>query len=239
MAGYAARVYSANQNPRYTLAPYVVQQVLLLVAPALFAASIYMELGKLADLVAGHDLLLLPRRWITRTFVAGDVLCFLLQAAGASLMANKDTAVRDNGAHIVVGGLFVQIIFFGGFVVTALHFHRGARRRQQQQQPELSALPYSRHLFALYASSLLIFVRSIVRAAEFIEGFGGVIFTHEAYLFGFDAAPMLLCMVVFNWIHPSEVNGLLRGGRAIVGLKMVSLSRADSVAQGGQLNRKD
>jgi hypothetical protein len=196
-----------------------VQQVLLLVAPALFAASIYMELGKISDLVSGHDLLILPRRLITRTFVAGDVICFLMQAAGASLMANTNTDVRNKGSNIVVGGLFVQIIFFGGFVVTSLFFHRRALKK-----PDIQDMPYARHLFALYASSVLIFVRSIVRAAEFIQGFDGTVYTHEAYLYGFDAAPMFLCMVVFNWIHPSEINGLLKGGKAVRGLKMVSLS---------------
>jgi len=200
----------------------VVQQVLLLVAPALFAASIYMELGKIADLVKGDDLLILPRRWITRTFVTGDVICFLMQAAGASLMANTNPKTRDTGADIVVGGLFVQIVFFGGFVVTSLLFHRRVLKK-----PEAEGLPYARHLFALYASSILMFVRSTVRAAEFIQGFGGTIFTHEAYLYGFDAAPMFLCMIVFNWIHPSEVNGLLRGGKAVRGLKLVSLSPSD------------
>jgi hypothetical protein len=221
-------VYSTNQNPFYTLAPYVVQQVLLLVAPALFAASIYMELGKIADMTNGHKLLLLPRRWITRTFVTGDVICFLMQAAGASLMANNAPKVRNTGSNIVVGGLFVQIVFFGGFVITALIFHRRVLKK-----PEADSLPYGRHLFALYASSALIFVRSIVRAIEFIQGFGGTIFANEAYLYGFDAAPMLLCMVVFNWIHPSEVNGHLKGGKAIIGLKMVTMPPSDGAQVDG------
>ena len=39
--------FFAQQTPEYTLVPYVIQSILLLVAPALFAATIYMELGRI------------------------------------------------------------------------------------------------------------------------------------------------------------------------------------------------
>lgn len=39
MVGYVGRVLSAAQNPGpYTLGPYIIQSILLLIAPALFAA---------------------------------------------------------------------------------------------------------------------------------------------------------------------------------------------------------
>ena len=220
--GYIGRTYSGSQNPSFTLGPYVIQAVFLLIAPALFAASIYMELGKLSDLVDAHQYLVLPRRWITRTFVCGDVICFLLQAGGASLMASDNTSTRNVGTDVVVAGLFVQIIFFGGFVVTSLIFHLRLRRNPT---PEAPAAPYARHLFALYASSILIFARSIVRVVEFVQGFSGYVISHEVFLYVFDAAPMLLTMVVMNWIHPSEINGLLKGVDAFKGLRLVRLSR--------------
>ncbi|KAK3933781.1 RTA1 like protein-domain-containing protein [Diplogelasinospora grovesii] len=216
--GYAGRTYSASQNPYFTLGPYVVQAVLLLVAPALFAASIYMELGKISDLLECGQYLLLPRRWITRSFVAGDVICFVLQAGGASLMASTDMHTRDTGSNLVVGGLFVQIVFFGGFVITSLIFHWRVASSGKGKD-----VPYQRHLFALYLSSILIFARSIVRATEFIQGFFGYIISHEAFLFGFDAAPMLLVMMVFIWIHPSEIKALLRGGGVMRRVKMVRM----------------
>ncbi|KAK3329988.1 RTA1 domain protein [Apodospora peruviana] len=216
--GFAGRTYSASESPFFTLGPYIVQAVLLLVAPALFAASTYMELGKLSDLVGGEKYLLLPRRWVTRTFVTGDVICFLLQAGGAGLMANKTLKTRDSGAHIVVGGLFVQIVFFGGFVVSSLVFHSRVRKTPT---PRSQTMPYQRHLVALYLSSILIFSRSIVRAVEFIQGFFGYIISHEAFLYGFDSVLMLLVMVVFNWVHPSEIQSLLGGGDALRGLKLV------------------
>lgn len=58
------------------------QSTLLLVAPALFAASIYMELGRLIRLVKGGRFAIIPVTWMTKIFVAGDVLSFLMQASG-------------------------------------------------------------------------------------------------------------------------------------------------------------
>jgi RTA1 like protein len=60
----------------------MMQILLLLVAPALFAASIYMALGRIISLVDGEDRSIIKRRWLTKIFVAGDVLSFVLQGAG-------------------------------------------------------------------------------------------------------------------------------------------------------------
>jgi len=81
--GYIGRSISANQSPGpYTLGPYIIQSVLLLVAPALFAASIYMELGRIVLMVDGQRSLFIRRTWLTKIFVAGDVLSFLMQSSG-------------------------------------------------------------------------------------------------------------------------------------------------------------
>lgn len=64
------------------MGPYIMQSVLLLVAPALFAASIYMELGRIVLMVDGERHLFIRRTWLTKLFVAGDVLSFLMQSSG-------------------------------------------------------------------------------------------------------------------------------------------------------------
>ena len=81
--GYIGRAMSATQDfGEYTLGPYIMQSVLLLVAPALFAASIYMELGRIVLMVDGEKCLFIRRTWLTKLFVAGDVLSFLMQSSG-------------------------------------------------------------------------------------------------------------------------------------------------------------
>lgn len=75
---------SAQQSPNWSIGPYVIQSTLLLVAPALFAASIYMELGRIIMMVKGERFALIRVNWTTKIFVAGDVLSFLMQASGLS-----------------------------------------------------------------------------------------------------------------------------------------------------------
>lgn len=73
---------SAQQSPNWSTGPYIIQSTLLLVAPALFAASIYMELGRIIMMVKGERFALIRVNWTTKIFVAGDVLSFLMQASG-------------------------------------------------------------------------------------------------------------------------------------------------------------
>ena len=82
MTGYVGRAISASETPNWALGPYIVQAVLLLVAPALFAASIYMELGRVVMMVDGDHYLFVRRTWMTKLFVSGDVISFLMQSAG-------------------------------------------------------------------------------------------------------------------------------------------------------------
>ena len=60
-------------------------------APALLAASVYMELGRIVMMLKAEEQLLWIRRsWMTKIFVGGDVFSFLLQAAGAWLAGMLD-----------------------------------------------------------------------------------------------------------------------------------------------------
>lgn len=88
------------------------QSILLLVAPALFAASIYMLLARIVAMVDGDRLLFIRRTWLTKIFVCGDVLSFLMQASGGGLMSSGGSSV-NLGKTIIVVGLILQIIFFG------------------------------------------------------------------------------------------------------------------------------
>jgi hypothetical protein len=77
------------------LGPYLVQVLLILIAPALFAASIYMEWDRIILLLEGEAQVFIKRRWLTKVFVCGDVLSFLLQGSGWSLMPIKPSIRRS------------------------------------------------------------------------------------------------------------------------------------------------
>ncbi len=100
--------------------PYIIQNFFILVAPALFAASIYMTLGRIMRAVKGEDLSLVKVGRLTKTFMTGDVISFMIQGGSAGLMFQSSTT--KIGEDMVVAGLFIQVIMFGLFAITAMLF---------------------------------------------------------------------------------------------------------------------
>lgn len=84
--GYAMRI--ASHYDKEAMGPYVMQSTFIVVAPALFAASIYMILGRLIRHLGGEEYSVIPLRWLTKIFVAGDVLSFLMQGSGMCPLAS-------------------------------------------------------------------------------------------------------------------------------------------------------
>jgi hypothetical protein len=58
------------------------QSLFILLAPPLYAASIYMILGRTVTYLNAEHLSLVPVKWMTKIFVGGDVFSFLLQCSG-------------------------------------------------------------------------------------------------------------------------------------------------------------
>lgn len=128
-------------------------------------------------------------------------------------MAGKKESSMKLGSHIILGGLFLQILFFGLFMLVALIFDRRVRRNPTSQSLDPN-VPWRKHLIVLFAASGLIMIRSIFRVVEYVQGNDGYLLRHEYYLYVFDAVLMLGVMLLFNVVHPSEVKALLVGGKA-------------------------
>ncbi|KAI9671855.1 MAG: hypothetical protein M1831_003383 [Alyxoria varia] len=200
--GYGFRLQSHFE--RMSLQPYIGQTTTLLVAPVLFAATIYMLLGRIARQVeGGADCLIIRPSWLTKLFVGGDILAFLAQGGGGGLLASKDTTVRDTGKYIICGGLFFQLIYFGLFIAAGALFQFRAQRYSGGIN---RGGIWERHMAALYVSSSLILLRSVVRVVEFLQGYNGYIMKHEVFIYVFDALPMLIAVVIFNVIYPAGLN---------------------------------
>lgn len=145
----------------------------------------------------------IPVRWLTMAFVLGDVASFLVQSTGGGLMGTKNFDQKI-GEDIILGGLFVQIIMFGLFAITAIIFHV----RMLRWPSAASTDPASKWKLAmtmLYATSVLIMVRSIFRVVEYIMGRGGYLLRHEWTLYVFDATLMFAAMAVYAWQFPGDL----------------------------------
>ena len=212
--GYVGRAISSQETPNWGVGAYVLQSILILVAPALFAASIYMTLGRIIRLTDGAVHSMVKVRWLTKMFVSGDVLSFLMQGSGGGIMAGGSDKSMTTGKNIIVGGLVIQLLFFCFFIIVANRFH--VRMHKSPTSRVLSnaevASAWQKHLYALYGGSLLILVRSVFRLIQYAQGNDGYLISHEWFLYVFDSSLMLSTMILFAVVHPSEVNVLLKNG---------------------------
>jgi hypothetical protein len=200
IGGYITRALAHSNET--SLSIYVVQVILLLVAPALFAASIYMVLGRLILRTEAESMAPIRAKWLTKIFVCGDVLSFFVQSAGGSMVSKASSITA--GKHLIVVGLFLQIIFFGVFLVTSLIFDRRLRRTPT---PASMSINWQKYMLTLYFSGMLILIRSLFRVAEFTGGNAGPLMTSEVWLYVFDAVLMLGVLVSLNVVHPGNILG--------------------------------
>lgn len=131
-------------------------------------------------------------------------------------MASKKTSTRNTGSNVVIGGLVVQLLFFGFFVIVAAIFHRRITRsptaKSSSERNMTAGQGWKQRnwvtvLLALYAVSALILIRSIFRLIEYKYGFDGYLMTHEVFSYIFDAVMMFGAMVVMNVYHPAVILG--------------------------------
>ncbi|KAF5010180.1 hypothetical protein FDECE_3673 [Fusarium decemcellulare] len=208
VVGFIGRI--AANNATAELMPYIIQSVFLLIPPSLFAASIYMTLGRIMrGLGPKAEMCSIIRvKWLTTLFVVGDVFSFLIQSSGAGMMAAGDDPTI--GENIVVGGLFIQILFFGLFVAAAVIFHLRYRRSSANWRTvAATSVPgtfdWERMMMMLYATSALILVRCIFRIIEYVMGADAYPLKNEWTLYIFDAVLMAATMAIFYIWYPSEI----------------------------------
>ncbi|KAL4866015.1 hypothetical protein BDV12DRAFT_187731 [Aspergillus spectabilis] len=204
--GYGARINCTNNTGE--LMPYIIQSVFILLGPVLFAASIYMFLARLIRSVGAEKYSLIRVTRLTKTFVAGDIISFLVQGSGAGMMAMDGMA--DTAKGIVIGGLMVQIFVFGFFMITSMVFERRMRR-----VPTASEEAWKPHLYPLYAVSVLIMVRSLFRVIEYAMGQKGYLLANEWPMYVFDAILMWAVMVIWGYWHPGTIRQETQGAQLL------------------------
>ncbi|KAK0637995.1 Protein RTM1 [Lasiodiplodia hormozganensis] len=219
--GYVARAISSTKVD--DLGSYIVQMLTILIAPSLFAASMYMLLGRLMQVAGGERHALIPRRFLTKVFVVGDVVAFLLQCGGGGIVAAaifdtsgaRDTDKMKLGEKVIEAGLFVQLIFFGFFLVIGSWWKRGIEKdiepapgsNNSSSEPGVA---WRKHFWVLMGASSLVFLRCVFRVVEYMSGRGAEFQNQEWFVYVFDAVLMLGVVVLFNVVHPSEVTRMLK-----------------------------
>lgn len=208
VVGYIGRILAYDETG--ALLPYILQSIFLLLAPILFAATLYMTLGRVirsADVGGGAPRMsMLPARWVTRVFVTADVVSFFIQAGGAGLLVQaKSTSATKTGQNIIVGGLVFQLVAFALFIVSGVVFNIRFNNNKYDTRVANQSIPIQGILNMMYITSILIMIRNIVRAAEYAMGQDSYLLTNEWTIYVLDGSLMLFVMIAFAVKYPSQL----------------------------------
>ncbi|TQN71680.1 Protein RTA1 [Colletotrichum shisoi] len=201
---------SASETPDWTLVAFVIETLFVLLAPALLAASIYIVLGRIIRLLDAGDLAWASPKWLTKLFVARDVISFITQLVsrdirrGGILASADDNKTNDLGKYFILVGLAIQIIFFGVSFVVMIAFHQRFPQRARSISTD-PTFPWRFYIVILYAVSALILVRSVFSVVGYGMGKDGELMSKELYIYIFDALLIFICVAIFNIRHPSRV----------------------------------
>ena len=192
-----------------------------------------MILGRLIRAIRAEHLSMIPVNWLTKIFVIGDVLSFTIQAGGGGLQS-AGLKTFQIGEKIIVSGLFVQIVMFTFFIITAGIFHS----RITKSPPVTTKVPWRRHLFVIYVTGGLILIRSVFRVVEYLQGNAGYLISHEIFLYMFDAVLMASVMAILAVCYIADLSANHRESTETVLLESLSKNSGTGyrrVAEPGQL----
>ncbi|KIX10253.1 uncharacterized protein Z518_01334 [Rhinocladiella mackenziei CBS 650.93] len=205
--GYLSRAISIkNLDER---GPFIVQTVLILVAPAVMAAACYMAFGRVVLWVvpvrfqsARH--LWVPARRLTPVFVGFDVLSFVVQTIGGAMIAgSNDQENIERGRDVVLAGLGLQLFTFGFFVIASFRLFVMLRTTLRDV-----ALTKERNwqlfLMVINVANVFILIRTILRLIEYSLGTSNYLLNNEWFFYVFDSSMMYIVVIIFIIFHPGH-----------------------------------
>ncbi|EXJ91075.1 hypothetical protein A1O1_04182 [Capronia coronata CBS 617.96] len=216
VVGFTGRAVGHSDGT--SLPPYILQALLILLAPILFAASTYMLLGRIMRQTGAESYSVIRVNWLTKVFVVGDIFCFLAQALGGGMLAGADTAEDSSrGEKVILFGLVLQIVIFGGFLVVALLFHQRLRRKPTDLAVS-GGVPWQRLMVTMYGVSGFITLRNLFRVIEYALGDDGYLLTNEWPIYILDALPMAAVLGITVFWYQCDI------GKANSGISLQRVS---------------
>ncbi|OCF36469.1 hypothetical protein I317_04724 [Kwoniella heveanensis CBS 569] len=217
IGGYAARL--ASHKRPFVISSFIAQYFLIVVAPVLFSAAIYLSLSLAArGFEGGERLLVIRPKMVLAFFVSADVICTVIQVVGAALIGSSESAqVRgkpssitpEQANDILLAGLAVQCFSFTCFLLILLvAIYRSSRRtagsnsyafNSASHHPKLRSF-----LWVILATGLLILLRTTFRLAETGQGFFGFASTHESLFGTLEYLPVILALAIWAIFPPAR-----------------------------------
>ncbi|CAG8156763.1 unnamed protein product [Penicillium olsonii] len=200
LIGWAGRTWSSkcvyNQNA------FLMQISTLIIAPTFFTAGIYILLGRFISIFGRQSSVLSPKAYLW-IFCTCDIISLVVQAVGGGLASSafaREGGNTDPGSNTMVGGVIFQLASITVFVICAADF---LRRVSKMGVLRTASVSFILLMLAMVISVLCIYVRSIYRTIELLQGWRGYLITHELYFIVLDGAMMVVASAIFNVVSPA------------------------------------
>ncbi|KAF4493956.1 RSB1-integral membrane transporter [Fusarium agapanthi] len=208
--GWAGRTWS-SECP-YNNDAFLMQIITLIIAPTFITAGLYVILGALINRLGRESSVLGPRMYAI-VFLSCDIIALIVQAVGGAMASTESDKIDGDtkpGTNIMVAGIVFQMAAMVVFAALVIDFLRRVfvkksyLKSRKQGISDGNALPkaYTWLLAAVFISLTMIFIRSIYRTVELLQGWSGYLITHEGYFIGLDGATMVVAIAVFNFFDP-------------------------------------
>ncbi|RKK21530.1 hypothetical protein BFJ66_g17301 [Fusarium oxysporum f. sp. cepae] len=139
-------------------------------------------------------------------FLTCDIIALVVQAVGGAMASTEADKIHGDtkpGTNIMMAAMIV-------FTVLVLDFMRRVFVKTSYLESKNirpahhGSLPrsYIWLLVSVFISLTMIFIRSIYRTIELIQGREGYLITHEGFFIGLDAATTTIVVGIFNFFDP-------------------------------------
>ncbi|KAF9464056.1 RTA1-like protein [Collybia nuda] len=212
--GWSARLWSSISPLMNT--PFIIQITSTILAPTPLVAANFVILGRII-VSLGPAYSRLSPKWYTIVFCSCDVISLVVQSVGGAMasIASGNNEDPTPGGNIMLGGIIFQMATITIYVICAIEFFvRYFKRRPVRSVPlnaadgkESSIRGYMDKRLKIMSiglsfSTVCLFIRSIYRTIELVDGWNGKIITTQVYFNVLDGAMIVLAMYTLNFVHP-------------------------------------
>ncbi|GMG26162.1 unnamed protein product [Ambrosiozyma monospora] len=214
--GYIGRIESHYHM--LSLNPFVIQLVCITIAPCFLLAGVYYLLAQLTVVMGDKFSKLKPMHY-SMIFIVCDLIAIIIQAVGGAIAATASSVYESTrpGANIMVVGLAFQVAAMSLFQYFWYDFLYHCYREYKLNHgsgfnPDYQHVRDGKYfihfLVVICVAVLLVFIRSIYRLIELIEGFTGTLASVEIYFMLLEALMIVVAVTLLTIAYPGFVYGL-------------------------------
>ncbi|KAI0035666.1 RTA1-domain-containing protein [Vararia minispora EC-137] len=215
--GWSGRLWASLTPDAPNFNPYLMQITTTIIAPTPLVAANFLILGLIIKEL-GTRFSRLSAVWYATLFISCDLIALVVQAVGGAMASQAVRSGRspEQGGHIMLGGIVFQMAAIVAYVLLAGEFLVRYTRdspvgkiyyspNERQEQRTVTSPRMKLMIVGMGLMTVFIFIRSIYRTIELVNGFSGTIIRTEVLFNVLDGAMITLAMFTLNVFHPGTL----------------------------------